>query len=157
MGAGQKKPDLVWKKIGSGLYRYVPSGEYYGLIKSSGKQIRRKLDTDDLALARRKLKELRVDIERIDPELARRTLELQAERFLPTITGTPSTLYKPRRKRAGSYGESWRGCPHLMNAGYGIFPNLIQCDACCFPSRRQINNAGMIRGLIEREGHEACA
>jgi integrase len=93
MEAGQKKPDSVWKKIGPCLYRYAPSGIYYGLIKSSGKQIRQSLETDDLPLARRKLQDMRRDIELTDPELARRTLESQSERFLPTVTGTPSTVY----------------------------------------------------------------
>ena len=96
MSARQKKSDSIWKKIGPCLYRYSPSVVYYGLIKSSGKQIRRSLDTDDLPLARRKLLEFRRDIELTDPELARRTLESQAERFLPTISGTPSTLYNVR-------------------------------------------------------------
>ena len=54
MSAGQNKRDIQWKKIGSCLYRYVPSGVYYGLIKFRGKQIRRTLETQDLALARRK-------------------------------------------------------------------------------------------------------
>jgi hypothetical protein len=78
MKAGQQKPDSAWKKIGPCLYRYVPSGVYYGLIKSSGKQIRQSLGTDDLPLARRKLQDMRRDIELTDPELARRTLEFQA-------------------------------------------------------------------------------
>ncbi len=63
---------------------------------TGGKQIRRGLDTDDLPLARRKLQDMRRDIELTDPELARRTLESQADRFLPTLTGTPSTLYNVR-------------------------------------------------------------
>jgi len=96
MPASQKKPDSIWKKVGPCLYRYAPSGVYYGLIKSGGKQIRRSLDTHDFPHARRKLQDLRRDIELTDPELARRTLESQAERFLPTITGTASTLYNVR-------------------------------------------------------------
>jgi integrase len=54
------------------------------------------LDTTDLPLARRKLQEFRRDLELTDPELARRTLESQAERFLPTVAGSPSTLYNVR-------------------------------------------------------------
>jgi len=69
---------------------------YYGLIRTSGKQIRRSLDTCDLPLARRKLRELREDLEVTDPELAHRTLESQAERFLPTVAGSESTAYNIR-------------------------------------------------------------
>ena len=80
------------EKIGSCLYRYVPSGVYYALIKFRGKQIRRTLETKDLALARRNVLDLRRDLDLTDPELAHRTLEAQAERFLPTLSGTPSSL-----------------------------------------------------------------
>ena len=97
MSAQQEKAENQWKKIGSCLYRYVPSGVYYALIKFRGKQIRRSLGTHDLALARRKVHDLRRDLELTDPELAHRTLESQAERFLPTLSGTPSTLKKARR------------------------------------------------------------
>jgi integrase len=93
MKAVQKEPETIWKKVGPCLYRYAPSGVYYGLIKNAGKQIRRSLETDDLPLARRKLQEMRRDIALTDPELARRTLELQAERFLPTVSGSASTIY----------------------------------------------------------------
>jgi hypothetical protein len=96
MSAGQNKRDSIWKKVGPCLYRYTPSGNYYGLIKLRGKQIRRGLDTNDLPLARRKLQDLRRDLELVDPELARRSLPVQAERFLSTVTGTPSTLYNVR-------------------------------------------------------------
>jgi hypothetical protein len=87
MGALHKKPDSVWKKIGPCLYRYAPSGIYYGLIKSAGKQIRRSLDTTDFPHARRKLQELRRDIALTDPELAQRTLESQAEGVPPDPFG----------------------------------------------------------------------
>ncbi len=93
MKAVQKEPETIWKKVGPCLYRYAPSGIYYGLIKNAGKQIRRSLETDDLPLARRKLQDMRRDIALTDPELARRTLELQAERFLPTVSGSESTIY----------------------------------------------------------------
>ena len=82
--------------MGSCLYRYVPSGGYYALIKFRCKQISRTLDTQDLPLVRRKLENLRRDLERTDPERAYRRLELQAERFLPTLSGTASTLKKAR-------------------------------------------------------------
>lgn len=36
-----------FSKVGKTLYRYNPSGDYYALVKKSGKQIRRSLKTDD--------------------------------------------------------------------------------------------------------------
>jgi integrase len=70
---------------------------YYALIKFRGKQIKRTLGTQDLPLARRKLQDLRRDLELTDPQLAHRTLESHAERFLPTVSGTPSTVSKAQR------------------------------------------------------------
>src|SRR5471030_491847 len=115
MSAGQKKPDSVWKKVGPCLYRYAPSGTYYGLIKTGGKQIRRTLDTNDLPLARRKLQDLRRDIELTDPELARRTLESQAERFLPTVTRTPSPLYHVRYAITRLLADRPKKSPRLIS------------------------------------------
>lgn len=84
-----------WKKVGPCLYRYK-NGTYYALLKHRGKQIRRSLDTDDLALARRKLPELRRDLDVTDPDLARRTLESHQEKFLETLSGAKSTVYNIR-------------------------------------------------------------
>ena len=84
-----------WVKIGPCLYRYR-GGKYYALLKQGGKQIRRSLETNDLPHARRKLVELRKDLETTDPTLAARNLETHAERFLKTITGAESTKYITR-------------------------------------------------------------
>jgi len=139
----QKKSDSVWKKIGPCLYRYSPSGVYYGLIKSGGKQIRRSLDTNDLPLARRKLQNLRRDIELTDPELARRTLESQAERFLPTVPGTASTLYNVRHAIKRMLADWPKKSPRLISkirkgdcdhwiASYGnLAPSTINTYISC--------------------------
>ena len=97
------------------MYRFVPSGTYYGLIKRSGKQIRLSLGTDDLPLARRKLQEMRRDVELTDPELARRTLESQADRFLPTVTGTSSTLYNVKDAIKRLLVDWPKGSPRLLS------------------------------------------
>ena len=96
MSAGENKRDIQWKKIGSCLYRYVPSGAYYGLIKFRGKQIRRTLETLDLPPRPPEIAGLRRDIELTDPELAHRTLESQAQRFPVHRQGTRRSL--PCRK-----------------------------------------------------------
>jgi integrase len=93
MSKAPRKEETTWSKVGPCLYRYVPSGIYYALIKSAGKQIRRSLETNDLPTARRKLVDTRRDLELIDPELSRRTLDSHAERFLQTVTGSESTVY----------------------------------------------------------------
>jgi integrase len=143
MNSSQNKTDSIWKKVGPCLYRYAPSGTYYGLIKSGGKQIRRTLDTHDLTLARRKLGDLRKDIELTDPELARRTLESQAERFRPTVTGTPSTIYNVRHAIDGLLADWPKKSPRLISkirkgdceqwlASYGhLAPSTINTYISC--------------------------
>jgi integrase len=58
----------VWTRIKRehGLYRYDPSGQYFARVRFHGKLYRRKLDTDDLALAKRKLRDFKSDLERTD-------------------------------------------------------------------------------------------
>jgi integrase len=91
----QEESESDWKKIGPCLYRYK-NGTYYALIKHRGKQIRRSLETCDLAHARRKLPGVRRDIEQTDPELAHRTLEDHSTNFFETLTGAKSTVYNIR-------------------------------------------------------------
>lgn len=85
-----------WKKIGPCLYRYK-NGIYYGLVRHKGKQIRKSLETDDLPLARRKLKDWRNDLDNTDHTLADRTLAVNAEKFLASLTGAESTIDNTKR------------------------------------------------------------
>ena len=78
----------------------VTTERYVTLLKVRGKQIRRCLETQDLALARRRLADLRRDLERTDPTLAGRTIESNAERYLATLTGAPSSQVNSRRSMA---------------------------------------------------------
>src|SRR5215471_7520908 len=58
----------VWTRIKRehGLYRYNPSGQYFARVRFHGKLYRRKLDTGDLVVARRKLRSFKDDLERTD-------------------------------------------------------------------------------------------
>ena len=58
----------VWTRIKRerGLYRYNPSGQYFARVRFRGKLYRRKLGYDDLALAKRKLRDFKNDLERTD-------------------------------------------------------------------------------------------
>jgi integrase len=82
-----------WKKIGPCLYRFK-QGDYYALVKRKGKQIRRSLKTSDLALARRNLTKFLADLERLDLDLGRQTLETFAQRFRATLRGAEATISK---------------------------------------------------------------
>ena len=88
----EKKSD--WAKVGPCLYRYR-GATYYALVKHGGKQIRQSLETTDAALAKRKLASFKANLERIDPEVARRDLMRQREIYEKTIHIFPDTG-KPR-------------------------------------------------------------
>lgn len=84
-----------WKRIEPCLFRYK-QGHYYALVRRKGKQIRHCLETADLALARRRLKDYVADLERLDPDVGRLAMETFKERFYATLRGSDSTLYKYR-------------------------------------------------------------
>ena len=68
-------------KVAECLYRNG-HGTYFALLKVGGKQIKRSLKTDDSALARRRLKELRVKAHNLSGEERSLTFDQLAERWL---------------------------------------------------------------------------
>jgi integrase len=85
------KGDQNWKKCGPCLYRY--NGEtFYAVLRHRGKLIRRSLGTNDLALARRKLGKFKTDLDRLDPGVAKLTLDKHREDYEKTLSGAESTL-----------------------------------------------------------------
>lgn len=86
-----------FEKAGECLYRNPSSGRYYALVKIRGKQIKRGLGTDNLAEARRKLRDFKADLERMDPAGGRITLAALCDRYLDTVGHqAPKTI---RRKQ----------------------------------------------------------
>lgn len=75
----------LFKKVGECLYKNPSSHRYYALLKIRGKQIKRCLKTDDLPEARRKLRDLRHDLAKIDPLAGRITVAGLCDRQLETI------------------------------------------------------------------------
>jgi hypothetical protein len=69
-------PVGLFQKVGECLYRYSSNGVYYARIKSSGKEIRRSLETTDPALARRNLRKLRNEQNQIDRWCAWRSAQI---------------------------------------------------------------------------------
>jgi integrase len=83
-----------WAKVGPCLYRYK-GRTYYALVRHAGKQIRQSLETTDATLAKRRLAKFKSDLEKIDPEMARRDMIRQREIYEKTISIFPDTG-KPR-------------------------------------------------------------
>ncbi len=95
MQPGEKPPKSEWVKVGPCLYRYK-GAKYYTLVKVAGKQIRRSLETTDLAVARRLLRQFRTDLEISAAVRSKLTLEEMASRYLETVRGRPSTVTHKR-------------------------------------------------------------
>jgi hypothetical protein len=97
MGAGHAQLGS-FEKVGECLYRYSSNGMYYALVRQGGKLIRRSLGTTDKAYAKRKLADLKRDLNRMDPTSGRVTLAALCERYLGTCTNqAPKTIRRKHR------------------------------------------------------------
>jgi integrase len=83
----------VWTRIKRehGLYRYNPSGQYFARVRFRGKLYRRKLDTGDLALAKRKLRAFKDDLERTDASKGNASFAKVLDDYAATLGGADST------------------------------------------------------------------
>jgi integrase len=73
------------------LYRYNPSGQYFARVRFHGKLYRRKLETDDLALAKRKLRAFKSDLERTDATKGNTSFAKVLDDYSATLTGADTT------------------------------------------------------------------
>src|SRR5215467_3841339 len=88
----------VWTRIKRerGLLRYNPSGQYFARVRFKGKLYRRKLETDDLALAKRKLREFKNDLERTDATKGNNSFASVLDDYVKTLGGSDETRKKKR-------------------------------------------------------------
>jgi integrase len=110
----------TWTKIKRehGLYRYNPSGQYFARVRFGGKLYRRKLETGDLAVAKRKLRKFKDDLERTDATKGNTSFGKVLDDYAATLQGAESTLAnklsviaKLKEKEGGV--ESWFGIDSL--------------------------------------------
>ena len=104
----------IWTRIKRerGLYRYNPSGHYFARVRFRGKLYRRKLDTDDLALAKRKLRDFKSDLERTDATKGNASFGKVLDDYAATLTGSESTLQK-KRATIANLKATWFGIDSL--------------------------------------------
>ncbi len=81
MSAPQSKP-AVFEKVNECLYRLASTGGFYARVWVRGKEIRRSLATKDWQLAKRRLRDLRKDLEKLDNEASKTTVAAYLETFL---------------------------------------------------------------------------
>ena len=89
------------------LYRNPTSGTYYAIIKVRGKQIKKSLETDNLPKARRKLKDYRISVTRIDHKAARNTLAHYAGLLIGGSKG--GQVRKEQKRIVDLIIEKWPG------------------------------------------------
>jgi len=88
----------TWTRIKRehGLYRYNPSGQYFARVRFHGKLYRKKLATDDLTLAKRKLRGFKDDLERTDATKGNTSFAKVLDDYAATLTGAKTTLENKR-------------------------------------------------------------
>ena len=88
----------VWIRIKreQGLYRYNPSGQFFARVRFKGKLYRRRLGTNDLEYAKRKLREFRNDLGRTDVTKGNVCLSAALDNYATTLAGAESELKKKR-------------------------------------------------------------
>src|SRR5262249_4852148 len=104
----------VWTRIKRerGLYRYNPSGQFFARVRFKGKLYRRKLETDDLEFARRKLREFKNDLGRTDVTKGNTSFGKALDDYAATLTGEKSTL-NDKRGIIEKLKASWFGIDAL--------------------------------------------
>ena len=88
----------TWEKISRsiGLYRYVPTGRYFARVRYCGKLYRKSLETDDSALAKRRLAEFRRTLERTDAASGKKSFAAVLDDYSKTLIGASSTIEDKR-------------------------------------------------------------
>lgn len=107
-------PNNPWIRIKRehGLYRYNPSGQYFARVRFHGKLYRRKLETDDLALARRKLRAFKDNLERTDATKGNTSFAKVLDDYSETLTGADTTK-EDKRAVIVKLKETWFGVDSL--------------------------------------------
>jgi len=102
-----------WTKSASCLYRYVPSGMYFARVRFGGRLYRKKLDTDDYGLARRKLADFRRNLGRTDARAGNTSFGAVLDKYEQTIGGLSASSQKDKRAIIGKLKATWFGIDAL--------------------------------------------
>lgn len=108
MSANQTS-QAVFEKVGECLYRLASTGGYYARVWSRGREIRRSLKTKDPALAKRRLRDLRRELETLDSDAAQTTLEAFLKTFLASSLHKSKSTKQKFDSIAKRIREDWPG------------------------------------------------
>jgi len=104
----------VWKKVKRtpGLYLYLPTGQYFARVRFKGRLYRKKLKAGDLAVAQRKMRDFRDDLERTDAGKGNKSLGAVLTDYSETLQGAESTLTN-KLAVVAKLKETWFGVDSL--------------------------------------------
>lgn len=108
VSASQRKP-AVWEKVGECLYKLASTGGFYARVWVRGKEIRRSLETKDWQLAKRRLRELRKELEKLDIESTKTSIEVYLETFLATSQQKSKSSRQKREAIVKRMKDEWPG------------------------------------------------
>jgi integrase len=93
--------------VGECLYQNPSSGTYYAVVKLNGKQFKSSLKTKSLPEARRKLRDYRKDLNRLDPALARLTVKELCDKYLLTVKHQAPGTVRQKKEISGRIKKQW--------------------------------------------------
>ena len=96
-----------FRRVGECLYQNPSSGTYYGVVRLNGKQFKSSLETKSLPEARRKLRDYRKDLNRLDPSLARLTVKELCDRYLLTVKHQAAGTVRQKKEITGRIKKQW--------------------------------------------------
>jgi integrase len=95
------------KRVGECLYRNPASDRYYAVVRVRGKQFKASLKTDNLVVARRKLRDFRNDLGRVDLDAGKFTIEALADRYLATVQHQAPATIRKKKDIAQRVKDQW--------------------------------------------------
>lgn len=96
-----------FRRVGECLYQNPSSGTYYGVVRLNGKQFKSSLETKSLPEARRKLRDYRKDLSRLDPSLARLSVKELCDRYLLTVKHQAAGTVRQKKEICGRIKKQW--------------------------------------------------
>jgi len=104
----------VWTKCKiAGLYRYNSSGQYFARVRFGGKLHRKKLDTHDYQIARRKLVEFKRTLERTDASLGNTSFGKVLDTYERTTGRLSEKTQRDKRVIFDKLRSTWFGIDTL--------------------------------------------
>ena len=99
----------MFEKVGECLYKLASTGNFYARVWIRGKEIRRSLQTTDWQLAKRRLRDLRKDLKKLDNDAAHVTLKAYLETFLASFQNKSKSTRQKNEAVAKRMHDEWPG------------------------------------------------